>query len=233
MKTKKSFLLLLSISFFLSVTAIAENNVRELPSFSEISLRIPGTVHLEQGAKQSVSIKADESTLEEIITEVKGRTLIIRFKTQNFFLRPFNPGKIDIYITVPEIDALSVAGSGNLTGKSVNTRILDLAVSGSGDISLGQLSSERIKAAISGSGNISIDRGYTKELNAVISGSGNFKGADFEAEDVDARISGSGNCTITARKILQARVSGSGSIMYNGDPQIDSAVSGSGRIKKL
>ncbi|HZH71316.1 MAG TPA: head GIN domain-containing protein [Mariniphaga sp.] len=233
MKTVKLFTLLLTISLFACYTAMAVINERELSSFSEISLRIPGTVHLNQGNTQSISIKASESTLEEIITEVKDRTLIIRFKNNNFFWRTFNPGKIDIYISVPEIDALFVAGSGNIKGTSIDTRILDLAVSGSGDISVGQVNCERMKVAISGSGNINLNSGRTIDLNAAISGSGNFRGADFAADNVDTRISGSGNCTITAHKVLTAKVSGSGSVVYKGNPQLDSAVSGSGRIKKL
>ena len=233
MRTKQLFITLFTLLTVFSFPATAENKLRELPPFSEISLQISGTIYLEQGDIQSVRIEAKEDTEEEIITEVKGRRLIIRFKGNNLLRRSINPGKVDIYITVPGIDALSVTGSGNIKCQPIDSRILDLAVNGSGDIFLSQLNSERVRAVISGSGNISINGGNTNEFAANISGSGNLKAPDFEAVNVDTRLSGSGNCTVHAQKTLKARVSGSGNILYKGNPLIDSAVSGSGRLKKL
>lgn len=233
MRTKQHFIALITLFSLFSFAVTAENQNRELPSFSEISLRIPGTLYLEQGEPQSVRIEASESILDEIITEVKGRTLIIRFKTNNFFRRTFNAGKISVYVTVPDIDALSVGGSGSIVSHSVESRIIDLSVSGSGDITLDNLNSERVNAGLSGSGSIRIKGGRTDDISASISGSGNLRAVDFEATNVDTRISGSGNCTITANKTLKARVSGSGNVSYKGNPQIDTAVSGSGKIKNL
>jgi hypothetical protein len=235
MKTKQFLLSLFILGFFISNTAFAEREEREVPSFSEISLRISGTVHLEQGDRQSVRVEAKPSTLEEIITEVKGRTLVIRFKSTNIFWRSFNPGRVDIYITVPEINALSVSGSGDVVADSnIKSRILDLAVSGSGDISLNNLDAERVKASISGSGDILIGKGgLADELAVAISGSGNVKAEDFEAKNVEAKIAGSGSCMVRAADHLKARVSGSGNILYKGNPQIDTSVVGSGKVKKL
>jgi hypothetical protein len=235
MKTKQLFLSLFILGFIFSNYALAERNEREVPSFSEISLRISGKVHLEQGDRQSVRIEAKSSTLEEIITEVKGRTLIIRFKNSNLFWRSFNPGRVDIYITVPEINALSVSGSGDIVADSkIKSRILDLAVSGSGDISLPNLDAEQVKAAVSGSGDIQIDNGgIADDFEIAISGSGNVRAENFEAKKVSAKISGSGNCRVHATENLAARVAGSGSVLYNGNPQIDSSVAGSGKIKNL
>jgi len=213
----------------------AENEKRDVPSFSEIALRIPGKLYVKQGSTQSVQIDAKSSTLEEIITEVKDRKLTIHFKSKNFFFQSFNPGKIEIHITVPEVDGLSVSGSGDIIAENeIETRILDLAVSGSGDIVLADLKTDRVKTAISGSGDIIIkDGGEATDFSAAISGSGDVKAADFEAKDVAVRIAGSGNCTVTANRTLKARVAGSGSVYYNGNPQIDSSVAGSGRVKKL
>jgi hypothetical protein len=235
MKTKQLFLSLLIPGIIFSNVVTAERNEREVPSFSEISLRISGKIHLEQGNRQSVRVEAKSSALEEIITEVKGRTLIIRFKSSHMFWRSFNPGRVDIYITVPEIDALSVSGSGDIVADSkIKSRILDLAVSGSGDISLKNLDAGRVKAAVSGSGDILIDSGGTAdELNIVVSGSGNIKAENFEVKNVDAKISGSGSCMVNAVDYLKARIAGSGNVLYKGNPQIDSSVAGSGRIKKL
>lgn len=212
---------------------LAEDQERDVPSFSKISLRISGNLYLKQGEKQSVKIVAKESTLEDIITEVKDRTLNIRFPS-NFVFKKYDPGKIDIYVTVPEVDGLSISGSGDILAENINTRILDLAVSGSGDIKIGELSSERISGSISGSGSVRIEKGgVADELSVSISGSGGFDAAEYEADDVTVRISGSGNCKITTNGSIKARIAGSGNVYYSGNPSIDSSVAGSGKVREM
>ena len=213
--------------------AMAEDQERNVPSFSKIALRISGKIYLEQGDNQSVKVVAKESTLEDIITEVKDRTLNIRFPN-NYFFKKMDPGKIEIYITVPEIDGLTVSGSGDIVTEEIKTRILDLTVSGSGDINIDDLSAERINATISGSGGINIeDGGVADQFSITISGSGKIRAGGFEAQDVKAKISGSGNCSITSNGSINAKISGSGTVYYGGNPSIDSSVSGSGKVRKM
>ncbi len=212
----------------------AEEEKRDVSTFSEIALNVPAKLYLEQGSEQSVRIVASSSTLEEIITEVKGRRLIIRFPNKTKFFRDFKPGKIEIYISVPEVDALSVSGSGDIMAKKLKSRIIDMAISGSGNIEVDRLNSERAKASISGSGNISVGGdGVANELAVSISGSGNFDGEDFEAEEVTVHTSGSGNCKVYSNGSIKARIAGSGSIYYGGNPSIDTAIAGSGKVRKM
>ena len=234
MKTKILFLSLFILGVLLFNPAIADDEERDVPSFSEIALRISAKVYVEQGKKQSIEIVAKSSTLEEIITEVKGRTLNIKFPNKNYFWKKFEPGKIEIYITVPEIDGLSVSGSGDIIAEDIKTRILDLAVSGSGDILIEDLDAKRVSSSISGSGDIIIkDGGVADDFSVSISGSGDVKAIGFEANDVVIRVSGSGNCSVTSNGSIKARVAGSGNVNYKGNPSIDSSVAGSGRVKKL
>lgn len=235
MKTKILFLSFLFLGFLMVNPAIAENEKRDVASFSEISLRISAKVYLKQGNNQSVEVAAKSSALEELITEVKDRKLIIRYKSNNFFRNSFNPGKVEIFVTVPEVDGLSVSGSGDIVAEDeIKTRILDLAISGSGKISIEDLQAERVKAAVSGSGDIEIEDGeVTDDLTVAISGSGGVKAENLEAENVEVKISGSGNCSITSNGSLNARIAGSGNVYYKGNPNVDSSVAGSGRVKKM
>ncbi|MEN8117068.1 MAG: head GIN domain-containing protein [Bacteroidota bacterium] len=234
MKTKILFLSLLLLGTFTFNTVNAEEEKRDVSAFSEIALKVPGKLYLKQGDKQSIRIVAKESTLEELITEVKGRKLSIRFPNSNMFWRNFKPGKIEIYITVPEVDALSVSGSGDIEAKELKSRILGLAVSGSGNIVIDNLDSEKVKASISGSGNIILeDGGIADELTVAISGSGNFNGEGFEAEQVSVSTSGSGNSKVYSNGSVKVRIAGSGSVYYSGNPDIDASVAGSGRVRKM
>lgn len=210
----------------------AKEETRELPSFSEISLRISAKVYLEQGKNQSVRIVADSETLEQVITEVKGRTLNIRFPNNNIFKR-WDPGKIEIYISVPEVDGLNLSGSGDIISEKIETRILDLLISGSGNIKIEQLTAERVSATISGSGNIKIEgSGVADELKTRITGSGNIDASGFEAKNVDAQTSGSGNSSVFSNGSIKARIAGSGNVYYTGNPAIESSIAGSGKVKE-
>jgi hypothetical protein len=232
MKSRILFFTILMVGLFVASPVLAKDEIREVAPFSKISLRISAKVYVEQGDNQNVKIVADPETLEEIITEVKDRTLNIRFPNNDIFKR-WDPGKIEIYITVPEVDGLTVSGSGDIVSNDINTRILDLVVSGSGNIKLEKLAAEKVDASISGSGNINIkEGGVAEELNVRISGSGNVDARGFEAKNVNVQTSGSGNCSVVSNGSVKARISGSGNVYYSGNPSVDSSVSGSGSVKE-
>ncbi len=227
--------LLLAALLVLAVTnisyALAASQVRELPTFTEISLRVPATVTVVQGPQQSIEIEAAKSTLDELITEVRGRTLIIRFPSRSRFNRSFIAGDIKIKVTVPEITALNIAGSGDILADRLSSLILDLNISGSGSIKIKRLEADRVIAVISGSGDVVIEGGArSSEFNGSISGSGNIRAADYEATAVSLRIAGSGNAYIQSNGNLFARIAGSGNVFYTGNPSIDISVAGSGKV---
>ena len=172
--------------------------------------------------------------MEEIITEVRDRELIIRFPGKSYIWKNFTPGKIEIFITVPEISALSVSGSGDIFNDGeINSRIIDLEISGSGRMFLKELKAERVKAGISGSGDMELaGTGKAVDLSVVISGSGNFKGLDFASDDVNVKIAGSGDAFVHAANSLKVRAAGSGDVKYKGNPSIDQSIVGSGKVSE-
>lgn len=233
MKTKLATTFLLFVSILTGFQAKADNQTRKVDPFTEISLRIGAKVHLEQGEKQNLEIVAKQSTLEELITEVKDGKLIIRFPNKDFFWKTFQPGEITIYVTTPEIKGLGVSGSGDIIAEDgIKTKELDLAVSGSGNIKIEDLSAEQVKATISGSGDIILSgKTAAQDLGVAISGSGNLKGMDYSADDVSVKIAGSGNVDIEANKNLYVRLAGSGNVTYKGHPLIDQSIAGSGKVR--
>lgn len=234
MKIRILILTLLMSGIFMTTSVKAEEQNRDVSSFSAISLRIPGNLYLKQGSSQSIKIEAKESVIDDIITEVSGNKLIIRFPNKTIFQRNFNPGKIEIYVTVPDVNELAVSGSGDIIADELESRILDLAISGSGNITISDLSSKKVKGSVSGSGNINIEgSGVADELTFSISGSGNCNASGFEAQSVIVNTSGSGNCNVMSNGSVRARIAGSGSVYYKGDASVDASVAGSGRVKEM
>lgn len=233
MKTNLIIFAWVIAGIFTGITpTFAQREIREVPVFTDISLRVPASLHVRQGDIQKVEVEATRTALDELITEVNGRALVIRFPTRQLLNRNFDPGKINIYVTVPEINALMLTGSGDILAEdALTTRIMDLNVSGSGSIILNQLNADKVKAVISGSGDIVLKDGKeADEFNATISGSGNIKAASYEAREVSIRILGSGNSYIYSDGNIQVKIVGSGSVYYSGNPNIDSSIAGSGKV---
>ena len=233
MKTKLATALFLCALSLTGIQVQADEQTRKVEPFTEISLRVGANVHLVQGEKQDIEIVAKPSTLEQLITEVKDGKLIIRFPNKNMLWSTFQPGDITINISTPDINALSVVGSGDIIAEDeIKSKIIELDVNGSGNIKLSELSAERVKTAISGSGNIVLAGKTTaQDLSVVISGSGNFKGMDYSANDVSIKISGSANAEIEAKNNLYIRLAGSGNVTYKGKPAVDQSTTGSGSVK--
>lgn len=201
------------------------SETRQLRGFHSIRLTTNSTVNITQGSRQSIEIRGDDNIIPLIETEVSSGTLTISSKWG-----PMPISGVEINITMKDIEALHVSGSGKIFGENlIEADNADLKVSGSGDISL-ELNVNSISAKISGSGEIGLS-GKTETLDIGISGSGDFYAFDLSAEDVYVTVSGSGNCEVNASEKLDVKISGSGDVEYTGNPRINSKISGSGSLE--
>lgn len=197
--------------------------------FEKVVFGIKGELIINFGHEHRIIIEGQQSVPDEIETKVTNGRLLIMTKRPGYFK---NDEEVVVRITMPEIESLSVSGSGKaIIADPVINNDLNLAVSGSGRLIVGQLKTDDLTCVISGSGNIVIeDGGSADDADIVISGSGNFFGESLEINDLTAKISGSGNCNCRINESLEAVILGSGNITYRGNPKIDSKVTGSGRI---
>jgi hypothetical protein len=212
-----------------SATLIAfgqDKEERDVSSFTGVSLGISGDLYLTQGSPQKVVIQADNN-LDEIETVVKDG--VLRIKTDNWNSRIKG---VKIWITMPEVEALNVSGSGDIMAETpINADELELKVSGSGSINISTLKGDEVGAAISGSGDMNL-AGSADEIDLRISGSGSVLAEGLKVNECGVKISGSGSCKIDVIGELDASISGSGKVTYYSDPQIDARVSGSGKVRK-
>ncbi|HYC84537.1 MAG TPA: head GIN domain-containing protein [Chryseosolibacter sp.] len=244
-------------SFFvllLSATMVnaQSRETRTVDRFTKISFRFPGKLYLKQGSPQKVELEGDKKILEEVETEVQGSKLIIGKEGNDWFDWKWNDGdEITVYVTVPNIEAVSVSGSGDIIGEGRMTAgDLDLAVSGSGSLTLEVDATGEVEADVSGSGDILI-KGKCQRFNSDISGSGKVDMTLAVKNDVDVSVSGSGKILGSGSadeiraaisgsgKVLAAdlqtnrcevRISGSGDVEINVKNELDATISGSGSV---
>lgn len=226
---------------------------RDVPTFTKISFRVPGTLYLKQGSPQKVEMEGDKDILQKIETEVDGDRLIIGNENK----WGLNWGgwsdkdRINIYITVKDIEGLSVSGSGDLIGQGkFSVSGLDLNVSGSGSLQIDADASGDIEADVSGSGEINlkgkcssfdsdvsgsgkvmVEAGIAQTASFGISGSGKIL-ASGSASEVKTSISGSGRLmagNLEAEKCT-IKISGSGDVEINVKNELNASISGSGSV---
>jgi hypothetical protein len=224
---------------------------RNVGTFTKISFRTAGKLILKQGSPQSVVLEGDQETLSKIETDVDGSRLTIGRENHWRDWSWRDEKRITAYVTVADIEALNVSGSGDLEGQGkFTTGDLELKVSGSGSIDIEVDAKGQLEADVSGSGDLSI-KGSGQSLESSVSGSGKVNVTAAISGKADVSVSGSGKVTAggTAQEIkatisgsgkvmaanlevskCEVRISGSGDVEINVKDSLDANISGSGSV---
>jgi hypothetical protein len=243
---------LLVILLAAATFAWAQNRqTREVSTFKKLAFRVPGKLYLKQGSPQKVELEGPSDVLKEVETEVEGDRLVIGREGRWMNWSWKDNDRITVYVTVQDIEAISVSGSGDLVGQGqFKTGDLKLNVSGSGSLTVEAIASGNMEADVSGSGDLEVKGSCTNydsdvsgsgKVNASItvrdradfgvSGSGQIR-ADGSAKEVKTSISGSGK--VLASNLVtdkcEIRISGSGDCEINVKSDLDAHISGSGSV---
>jgi len=188
-------------------------------------------VDLVSGKEGNISISGEENMIEHLKVEVVQQTLKI-YVEKGKNLRPTKGKKLLVTVPFESLDAVSLAGSGDVNTKNtIKTNQFEARLTGSGDVKI-DVDADAVTATLTGSGDLVL-KGTAKSFTCNMTGSGDLNADHLSSNDVVATLSGSGDCRVNCSNNLQARVSGSGDITYKGDPKKkDTKVSGSGTISK-
>ena len=197
-----------------------------------VELNAPVDLNVRYGPQPSLVVRGEQRLLQNIETNASGDTL--RISTRGLLLRHRQPLEVDV--TLPMLDALSVDGSGDtrvngFSGERIEVslngsgsvrfngryRQARAALHGSGELSLDAGNSDSIEAELMGSGAISL-AGATRSFRYEGSGSGTLDAQRLRAEEAQLRQTGSGSASVTVRDTVAASVSGSGDIDIHGEP---------------
>jgi len=220
----------------------APRQTRSVEAFTRVAFAVSGTLHLRQGTPQSVELAGPEEALDHIETVVENGRLTVRsaedeglsglFEWLTGDEAPDDTASIDVYVTVPTVEGLSVAGSGDLVAETpIDSDELSVEIAGSGSIEA-ELTVTRLRANVAGAGDMML-RGRTDDVTVEIAGSGNVQGADLQATTVTVSTTGSGDATLHVTDRLSARLVGSGNVQYRGQPTVETNIVGSGTVEPV
>ena len=181
---------------------------RDVSGFDEVELSGIGSLSIRQTGTESLTVKAEEEILPKIGTEVVDGRLLIG-PEPNTSIETTEP--IDYELTVDNLRALELSGSGDIRAEGIDTDVLAATVGGSGDVRIS---------------------GRTESQRVNVSGSGSYEAEGFESTEATVDVEGAGSAIVNARNALDATVGGAGSVEYVGDPTVEQDVSGAGRVRK-
>jgi len=122
----------------------------DISDFTGVELDISADVYITQGDAFEVVAEGQDNILNELETKVEGNTWRIKFDD---CVR--NHDGLDIFITMPEVDYLSIDGSGDIIGENFfEIEDIEMKICGSGNIDVGLEGGDTIDAKISGSGEV-------------------------------------------------------------------------------
>jgi hypothetical protein len=233
MKSLKTLILAAALVAVNSI-AFADTEDRHLTGFNAVSVSGSFDVIITQGSTESVKVDAPSEVIGRIITEVEGGVLKIYTKRDsNFNWSWGNNKKMIIYVSIKDVNAISLAGSGDVYFKDgIKANSLKLKLTGSGDVS-GKIDVRSVETNISGSGDITVSgRAETSAVSVV--GSGDFTGQNLVTNTTSVRVAGSGDARVNASEKIEASVVGSGDIHYTGGAKnISSSKAGSGSVSRM
>jgi hypothetical protein len=226
-----------------------ETQTFNVSNFDRVRLDGFGDVYIEQGDKESLSVQTDDNLLPYLDIKVSGNELQLSVKPN----ANLNPSKSITYnLTVKDLSAITLNGSGKFFVSPLQSDLMDLAVNGSGDINIDDLKTSKLSMALNGSGNIAIDKLSASSADASINGSGNIKLAgeaptqeisfngsgnymagDLKSKSANINIPGSAEITVWVTDALKAHIDGSGTVRYYGKPTVDQNGNGSGKLVSL
>lgn len=221
----------------------------DVSGFDRVSLEGFGNVFITQGETESLSIQTDENILPYLEVSVQAGELVLGTRP-NVNLLPSQG--ITYNITVRDLEAVSLRGSGDFLMEPINAETMDIELfgsgdivfdglttgrlfirlSGSGNIRVGDLDAQTVTTDLSGSGNITLD-GTAPSQEIQVQGSGDYAAGDLESSSVEIDISGSADVTVWVTDELTVDASGSGDVRYYGNPAIDESGSGSLDVTSL
>jgi hypothetical protein len=202
---------------------------RQVGKFKSVDARGFMNVYLSQGDEIKVRLEGESNILPYIDTRVEGDRLIVGTLHE---VSLNSTHDLNVYITAPELDKISLGGSGSIIGKttltSENAMTFDLG--GSGDVRV-DVNAPQVHTSMAGSGKLTIS-GQTKELKVDMAGSCAFSGDSLKSEEAKITIMGSGDANVFASVKLDVTVAGSGDVNYWGNPTVTSHMAGSGTLTK-
>lgn len=197
---------------------------RSIADVTHVRLETSGDLTISRGAVPSLTVTAGERVIDRLTSEVVDDELVLGLDGSSGSLGP-----VRYELDLPELEGVSVAGSGSAAVVAPDAEALSLSLAGSGDIDVRNSNSRALDVELAGSGVVRVS-GTTDRQRVHLDGSGSYDAGDLTSGDAVVTVEGSGSAEVAVTDELDATVNGSGSIRHTGGARVTQAIEGSGQI---
>lgn len=189
---------------------------RAVGAFNGIALIGSCKVVCAQGDRHSVVVEAPKEVATKLKTEVKDGVLTIsREKIAGVRMVANNKDdrQTTVYVTAPQLQKISLVGSGDIVvkGKITSNERLQVSLSGSGDIAMGDVEVKSASFSLAGSGDIKAHDVKGNQVELSLAGSGDVEVNGVEADKAKFNLAGSGDVRVKEVKAPNVAVNAAGS----------------------
>lgn len=196
--------------------------------FTAIDIDVRADTHIKQGDYFEVRVQASGNIINNIKTSVSGGVLEV-YNQEGCVSE--NNGKIQIFITSPFYERITLNNSGTLENSGyLDLNDLFLKVNSSADVNLDNVALDDYEIIMNGSGDVRLQGATADRANIVMNSSGDLNLSNLFTNSMDILMKGSGEARVNVNAELDVTIPGSGKLVYIGNPNIISNVTGSGSI---
>lgn len=204
----------------------------QVGNFQEIESAGPYDIRVRTGGNAGVSAQGPQKLIDKAVVEVRGDTLMIHPQNNhNFFSWNWGShGRAVFTVTVPQLRAATLAGSGDLTVDTLHGDQFVGKLAGSGDLAIGSATVQSLKLSLAGSGDAKVGSGQVQSAEYSVVGSGDVDAKGVTAQQLKVSIAGSGDVDANATSTADVSIMGSGDVNVTGGAKCNVSKAGSGDV---
>ncbi len=222
---------IIGIGLILSLTA--NGQTIDLGDFDYLKASTSVSVNLIPSASNRAEVEMIKGDFDKLIVEVKGETLVIKFKNKKFGWG--NSGKANIDLYFKNLEGLDIsAGSSVVTNDLLKVNKFTIDASSGSNCNL-ELDARDIDLDVSSGSSVTL-RGVTDELSIDASSGSSVNALRLEANEVNAEASSGASAKVWATQSIEAEASSGASVNYKGEPtqkNIDESKYSGGSVRAI
>lgn len=196
----------------------AKTSSRPISNVRNVSVHGVGTLIVEVGSTEGLTIEADDNVLPYLEVKQNGSSWEIG-PMSDVSLEPQTP--IRYRLQVKQLDALALSGATKAELKTLPAvRKFDLSLSGATSAQFAGIDTETLKVSASGASRIEIKAGKAKRQTIDLSGASRYRAFALSSETTTVQGSGTSSVEITATRELNVDASGVTQVRYKGAPPV-------------
>ena len=179
---------------------------RDVGAFRTIETEGAFTIEVTCQKDPSLEVEGDDNVLDFVTAEIRNDVLHLK-NTKSYSVNQ----PVKFTISVPNLEAVSVSGAGNIDIKGMNNDSFEIDSSGAPSITVA---------------------GRTKVVNIDTNGAGKIDTHNLRAARAVVESNGVSKVDIDVSEQLDVTVSGPSTVTYRGDPVVNKNVNGPGKVEK-